>query len=271
MFSSAAEKGQKMPKLIACVFILSSLVFLISCQSNRYGIAEFDDKVNLYNAQDKVVLLHGMYRDSIAMQPVEQFLSAQGYEVTSISYPSTAFNIQTLVKEHLEPVVKNLKTEGNQKIHFVTHSMGGILVRYYLKHHPLEQLGKVVMIAPPNHGTELAELFMDSTWIDTKSNPAKLQLSAQDDSWVNQLGPVNFELGIIAGNDNSNWITDWLLQGDDDGVVSVESTKVDNMQDFIIVPEKHFRLRGNRSVLQQAAYFLKYANFYRAASLEIGN
>jgi hypothetical protein len=126
------------------------------------------------------------------------------------------------------------------------------------------------MIAPPNHGTELAELFADSSWINTTTNPAKLQLSAQQDSWVNQLGPVNFELGIIAGNANSNWITDWLLQGDDDGVVSVESTKVENMKDFIIVPEKHFRLRGNQSVLQQAAYFLKHASFYRAVKADIG-
>jgi hypothetical protein len=126
------------------------------------------------------------------------------------------------------------------------------------------------MIAPPNHGTELAELFVDSSWIDTQNNPAKLQLSAQPNSWVNQLGPVSFELGVIAGNYNSNWITDWIVQGEDDGVVSVESTKVGNMKDFIIVPEKHFRLRGNRSVLQQAAYFLKHASFYRAIKADSG-
>jgi hypothetical protein len=144
--------------------------------------------------------------------------------------------------------------------------MGGILVRYYLKNHPLEGLGKVVMIAPPNQGTELAELFADSSWIDIKTGPAKLQLSAQQDSWVNQLGPVNFAVGIIAGNYNSNLLTAWLLPGEDDGVVSVESTKVKNMQDFMIVNEKHFKLRGNITVLHQAAYFLKHSNFYRSPS-----
>jgi hypothetical protein len=110
----------------------------------------------------------------------------------------------------------------------------------------------------------LAELFSDLPWGDTTTNPAKLQLSAEPGSWVNQLGPVYFELGVIAGNDNSNLLTDWILQGEDDGVVTVENTKVENMQDFIVLPEKHFRLRGNSSVLQQAAYFLKYASFYRA-------
>ena len=148
--------------------------------------------------------------------------------------------------------------------------MSGILVRSYLKNYPMENQVKVVMIAPPNQGTELAELFVDSSWIDTNSGPAKIQLSAQQDSWVNQLGPVNFAVGIIAGNYNFNLLTAWLLPGDDDGVVSVESTKVRNMKDFMIVPEKHFRLRGNQTVLQQAAYFLKYARFYRSISGELG-
>lgn len=113
----------------------------------------------------------------------------------------------------------------------------------------MENLGKVVMIAPPNQGTELAELFVDSSWIDTNSGPAKIQLSALQDSWVNQLGPVNFAVGIIADNYNFNLLTAWLLPGDEDGVVSVESTRVKSMKDFMIVPEKHFRLRGNQTVL----------------------
>ena len=246
---------------------LASLLLLASCQMRNHEITEFDDTIDLKNKQEQVILLHGMYRDEVAMRPVERFLSDQGYQVTNVSYPSTEFDIETLVKEHLDPVVKNMRKDGNQKIHFVTHSMGGILVRYYLKHHPLAELGKVVMIAPPNHGTELAELFVDSS---SQNNPAKIQLSAQANSWVNQLGPVDFELGVIAGNYNANWITDWIVQGEDDGVVSVESTKVENMKDFITVPVKHFRLRGNRSVLQQAAYFLKHASFYRAVKSDKG-
>jgi triacylglycerol lipase len=169
--------------------------------------------------------------------------------VTSISYPSTKQDIESLVRNYLHPAVQTAQTKGTQNIHFVTHSMGGILVRYYLKNYPMENLGKVVMIAPPNQGTELAELFVDSSWIDTNSGPAKIQLSALQDSWVNQLGPVNFAVGIIADNYNFNLLTAWLLPGDEDGVVSVESTKVKSMKDFMIVPEKHFRLRGNQTVL----------------------
>jgi pimeloyl-ACP methyl ester carboxylesterase len=248
------------------ILCFMSLIFLIGCQINKSNLSQFDTSINLSNEQDQIILLHGMYRSSVAMQPLETFFRNQGYEVTNISYPSTKYDIETLARDYLHPEVQKAQKKGMQKIHFVTHSMGGILVRYYLKSHPLEGLGKVVMIAPPNQGTELAELFADSSWIDTNTGPAKLQLSAQHDSWVNQLGPVNFEVGIIAGNYNSNLLTAWLLPGEDDGVVSVESTKVKNMQDFMIVNEKHFRLRGNITVLHQAAYFLKHSRFYRSSS-----
>ena len=246
------------------------LTFLIGCQLNKGHPLEFDNSIDLSNDQDHIILLHGMYRNADAMLPVERFFLAQGYQVTSLSYPSTKHSIETLVRDYLHPAVQTAQKKGTKKIHFVTHPMGGILVRYYLKNYPLEALGKVVMIAPPNQGTELAELFADSTWIDTNTGPAKQQLSAQQDSWVNQLGPVNFAVGIIAGNYNSNILTAWLLPGEDDGVVSVESTKVKNMKDFMIVPVKHFRLRGNQSVLQQAAYFLKYASFYRSVTADVG-
>jgi triacylglycerol lipase len=242
------------------------LMFLIGCQINKSNLSHFDNSIDLSNDQDQIILLHGMYRSADAMQPLETFFRNEGYQITNISYPSTKYDIETLVRDYLHPAVQKAQRKGMQKIHFVTHSMGGILVRYYLKNHPLEGLGKVVMIAPPNQGTELAELFADSSWIDTNTGPAKLQLSAQQDSWVNQLGPVNFAVGIIAGNYNSNLLTAWLLPGEDDGVVSVESTKVQNMQDFMIVNEKHFKLRGNITVLHQAAYFLKHSSFYRSAS-----
>ncbi|MFT5900798.1 MAG: triacylglycerol lipase [Glaciecola sp.] len=250
-------------KLVMLCFMC--MTFLIGCQMHKSNLSQFDSSIDLSNDRDQIILLHGMYRSAVAMQPLETFFRNQGYQVTNISYPSTKYDIQTLVRDYLHPAVEKARRKGMQKIHFVTHSMGGILVRYYLKNHPLESLGKVVMIGPPNQGTELAELFADSSWIDTNTGPAKLQLSAQQDSWVNQLGPVNFVVGIIAGNYNSNLLTAWLLPGEDDGVVSVESTKVQNMKDFMIVNEKHFKLRGNITVLHQAAYFLKHSSFYRSA------
>ena len=147
----------------------------MGCQSREEINPDFDSKLDLSNQQDTVILLHGMWRNETAMRPVERFLNAQGYNVLNVAYPSTDYPIETLVENYLKPTVDNLQRTSNQKLHFVTHSMGGILVRYYLKHYTPEGIGRVVMLAPPNRGTELATLFADSEWIDVKRGPAAEQ------------------------------------------------------------------------------------------------
>ncbi|TRY30097.1 esterase/lipase family protein [Aliiglaciecola sp. M165] len=262
-----ANRRKSISKWWALPIVLLIQIAVSGCQIRPDAPAMFDDSQDLTNQKDVVILLHGLWRDASAMRPVETFLTAQGYQVHNLSYPSTEFPIETLVSDILKPAVDAINLGSDQKLHFVTHSMGGILVRYYLKHNQPANLGRVVMIAPPNQGTELANLFKDSDWVDVRRGPAVEQLSNAESSWVRQLGEVNFELGIIAGNYNTNWITDWILPGDDDGVVTVESTKVDNMSDFLTIPEKHYRLRGDEKVLKHAAYFLKYGSFYRLTSI----
>ena len=124
-------------------------------------------------------------------------------------------------------------------------------------------LGRVVMLSPPNKGTELTNIFSDTQWFKDNIGPAGTQLNPHSTSWVNQLGDVNFELGIIAGNYNGNWLTAWLLPGADDGVVSVDSMKVTGMTDFLLVSEKHFNLRRLIPALQQAVYFIENGQFYQ--------
>lgn len=239
-----------------------TLSIMMSCQIRPDAGPSFDESLDLKGNQQNVVLLHGMWRTSFAMNSIEAFLTEQGYNVVSISYPSTDHEVQTLVEEYLVPEIEKLQQNSDGRIHFVTHSMGGILVRYYLKHHEMTALGKVVMIAPPNHGSELTGVFDDTEWFTKFAGPAGEQLKADDDSWVNGLGKVDFELGVVAGNYNTNWITSWLLPGEDDGAVSLESTKIEGMADFITVPEKHYKIRSAKVVMQQAAYFLKYGHFY---------
>lgn len=260
---SMSNVNKKWDRLRAYIFVLFASSMLFACQSSQSVAPAFDESISLNNKNDVVVLLHGMFRDERAMRPVERYLDELGYTTVNVSYPSTKFEIETLAKNYLHPELQKLKLKQGQKLHFVAHSMGGILVRYYLKDYSLEQVGRVVMIAPPNKGTPLADLLNDVTWVKPDYNPAKMQISVQEDSWVNQLGPVNFELGVIAGNNNKNWVTSLLLPGDDDGVVSVENTKIDNMKDFVTVPDKHYKLRANELVHQQVAHFLKYGQFYK--------
>lgn len=220
--------------ILLSLFVM--VLVLTSCQSKPDTLLKFDNNGDLSNHKDVLVLLHGLLRSEVAMRPAQKFFESNEYKVVNLSYPSTDLPIEELVSEHLKPAIDDIELERGQKLHFVTHSLGGILVRYYLKHYPEEYIGRVVMIAPPNQGTELAGIFSDSEWFNAKLSPAAKQLRNGDKSWVKQLGSVNFELGVIAGNYNANWITDWLLPGDDDGVVTVESTKVDNMNDFLLYP-----------------------------------
>lgn len=245
------------------IFVVFTALLLSSCQS-RAPMPAFDEQVNLDGNQETVVLLHGMWRDSSAMDELESFFSENGYEVLSLSYPSNDHDVQTLVEQYLHPQIDRLQQKHLGRIHFVTHSMGGILVRYYLKHYDVPDLGRVVMIAPPNHGSELTEVFEDAEWFAKWSGPAAKQLNTKENSWVNELGGVGFELGVVAGNYNANWITSWILPGQDDGVVTTENTKVEGMKDFLLVPEKHYKLRRTKVVMQQAAFFLKNGMFYQS-------
>jgi len=236
---------------------------LIGKPEKTHTLSNIEQMISHHNKTEYVVLLHGMFRSAIAMKPAENFFKDKGFNVINMSYPSTQYNIETLVLDHLAPKIKTLEENGAKKIHFVTHSMGGILVRHYLKHNPMPSLGRVVMLSPPNKGTELTKLFSNTQWYKDKIGPSGKQLSSSDNSWVNQLGDVNFELGVIATNYNANLLTSWLLPGPDDGVVSVESMKVKGMADLLLVSEKHFNIRRFIPALQQSVYFIENGRFYQ--------
>lgn len=238
-------------------------VSLVSCQINRAEMPYYDDGVDISASNEHVIILHGLWRTSFAMNKAESFFLDQGYQVHNLSYPSTESPIEVLSETYLKAEIERVSTLNPSKIHFVTHSMGGILVRYYLQHNQIDMLGRVVMIAPPNHGSELNDVLPEAKWLHSKPGPGAMQLSALPESWVNQLAPVEFHLGIIAGNRNPNWLTDYLIPDKDDGAVSVESTKVEGMDDFLVVPESHVMIRRSSTVLKQSAHFLKYGFFFR--------
>ncbi len=248
------------------VSVLMSL-FLSACQTKTHVIPDIETQLPPAAPGDYVVLLHGMWRSGYAMEPIAQYLQAKGYRTINVSYPSTEFPIETLVDDYLAPAVESIPLNQGQKIHFVSHSMGGILVRYYLKHHNVPNPGRVVMLSPPNQGTDLVDLVKDTGWYEGSIGPAGMQLSTGSESWIHQLGPVDFELGVIAGNYNPNWLTSWILPGDDDGVVPVDKMKVDGMSDLLLVSERHYQLRRHKPVLQQIVYFLETGEFLHASSV----
>jgi hypothetical protein len=141
--------------------------------------------------------------------------------------------------------------------------MGGILVRYYLVHHSLDELGHVVMLSPPNKGSEVVDKLGTFPGFFSLNGPAGQQLSTSDSSLPNTLGSVNYPVGVITGNKSINLILSMLIPGDDDGKVSIERAKLDGMSDFLVVPNTHPMIMRSDDVIKQTIYFLQRGNFHR--------
>ena len=201
-------------------------------------------------ADECVVLLHGLARTAMSMNKMERELEAAGYLTANIDYPSRDHTVEELAEMVVpEGLVACRDQSGPDTIHFVTHSLGGILVRQYLQEHEVPELGRVVMLGPPNQGSAAVDELRDVPGFDWLNGPAGKQLGKGENSVPLKLGPANFELGVIAGNRTIDPITSAVLENPDDGRVSVEDTKLDGMADFIVVEHSHaFMMRMQRTI-----------------------
>lgn len=213
------------------------------------------------DAQELVVLIHGLGRTDLSMLRLEAELTERGYAVVNVDYPSTERGIESLATEELAPKIERCCGGTSKKVHFVTHSMGGIVLRYYLAEHEMKNLGRVVMLSPPNQGSEVADWVAENDLLQRLLGPSAEQLGTGPESVPNQLGPVNFEVGIIAGNRTLNPIFSRMIPGADDGKVSVERAKVEGMNDFIVVPHSHTYIMMSDDVIEQVAHFLAHGEF----------
>ena len=210
-------------------------------------------------AGEVVILLHGLIRTSASMEVMEDALLEEAYRVYNIDYPSRHFPIEQLAKNVRKQV--EALTESDDTIHFVTHSMGGILVRTIQKETPLENIGRVVMLSPPNQGSELADSLGDLSLYDWINGPAGDQLGTDPDGYINSLGPVDFELGVIAGDRSINWINSIIIPGKDDGKVSIERAKVEGMKDYTVIHATHPYIMKNNQAVAATIKFLKSGSF----------
>jgi hypothetical protein len=211
-----------------------------------------------------VILLHGMGRTAFSMNDIEASLKQHHYKVWNESYPSLSQPVEELAGPAIEAGLNYCRSHQALRIHFTTHSLGGILVRYYLQGHRIENLGRIVMLAPPNRGSEVTDQMKDGFFYQTIMGPAAQELGTEESSLPNSLKPIEGEIGIIAGKKEGE---PWFLPeipGDDDGKVAVERTKLAEMKDFLLVNVGHTFIMDDEEVIRQIGYFLRHGVFDRS-------
>lgn len=209
---------------------------------------------------DCVVLLHGLARTSRAMDDMAAALQGDGYRVANVSYPSREYPIEELAPMAIEAGLEECGA-GVTKVHFVTHSLGGILVRYYYDRNDARGVGRVVMLAPPNQGSKVADSLRGMPGFDWLNGPAGSQLGKGEDSIPLALGPPNFEFAVIAGNWSIDPLSSAILDNPDDGKVSVEDTKLEGMRDFRVVEVSHAYIMQDDEVIGLTKRFLRTGSF----------
>lgn len=213
-------------------------------------------------AAECVVLLHGLARTSSSLNVMQEALEEDGYLTANIDYPSREHEIAALATLAVEEGLATCRAGENvEKIHFVTHSLGGILVRQYLSTETVDELGRVVMLGPPNQGSNAVDDLDGVPGFDWLNGPAGHQLGKGEASVPLALGPVDFELGVIAGNRTIDPITSAVLDNPDDGKVSVEDTKIDGMDDFVIVEHSHAFMMRMQQPIELTKKFLRTGSF----------
>jgi triacylglycerol lipase len=208
-----------------------------------------------------VVLLHGLCRSRDSMEKMETALAEDGYVVLNVGYPSRTAGIRELSESAVGAALAHPALAKCRSIHFVTHSLGGILVRDYFSRHDDPRLGRVVMLGPPNQGSEVVDRLKGWASFQKLNGPAGNELGTDSESTPNRLGAVKFELGVIAGDRSINWINSLMIPGSDDGKVSIDSTKVEGMKEHRIVHATHPYLMKNREVIAAVRLFLASGSF----------
>ncbi len=232
------------------------LVFGVLCASSLASQQEVGGR-NV-TPRETVVLLHGLGRGKAAMWLLASRIEKAGFHVIRVGYDSLGETPQAIlvdVARQIDLCCAALQS----RVHFVGHSLGGLLIRAYLAEHKVTHLGRVVLIGTPNYGTPIVDRYRDSWWMNL-AGPAVKALGTGSDSFPASLSDPHYPVGVIAGV-KAGPLLDDVIAGDHDGLVPVESTKVPGMVDFIAVDSGHSSLRYSEEVTHQTVAFLQTGKF----------
>lgn len=210
--------------------------------------------------RDGVIILHGIFRTHRSMRKLANFLEVNGFEVLNLGYPSTKHSIEAIA-DAIHARINAFAGSIPGKVHFVGYSMGGLVIRAYLHRYKPLNLGRVVLIGTPNQGSEVADFLQNRKLYRMLYGPAGQQLITDQSSFAHHFGAIDYEVGVIAGNRPLDLISSRIIGKENDGKVSIESTRLMGMKDHVVVPSSHTFFPSNREMLFQTLIFLQHGNF----------
>lgn len=194
------------------------------------------------------------------MAGLAKFLETQSFRVANIDYPSTRYPIEALADIVHRPIEDFARTMDG-KLHFVGHSMGGLLIRAYLHKFRPDNLGRTIMLGTPNNGSEVADFIKNMLPYKWFYGPAGQQLVTDQSAFVHHFGKIDYELGIIAGNKSIAPLSSFIIRKPNDGKVSVDSTRLKGAKGHVILPYNHTFLPLRRQVWEHIAGFIGNGSF----------
>lgn len=210
-----------------------------------------------------VVLLHGLGRSPANMAVLQWRLSRRGFETHNLRYPWRSASIEAAAEAVARRIAERVPAD--RTLHFVTHSLGGLVLRALLAAHPRDGLGRAVLLAPPNRGSELADRLRGWPGSEWLLGPLAGQLGTGEGDLPQRLPEPSIPYGVIAGDRWLNPLGAWWLAGPHDGTVRVERTRLPGMRDHLVMPHTHTFIMNASRVAEQVEAFLRHGRFRRPA------
>ncbi len=213
---------------------------------------------------EAVVILHGVAINSRLTARLAKIVAAAGYTVHNLDYPSKTVPLPELGPKWLAAKLAALGVARAERLHFVTHSMGGLIVRGYLAAHRPANLGRVVTIVPPHHGSAVSDRLrrLPLIWRLIGRNLGALG-TGPDAYWRTLPQRADFDLGVIAGSSALNPLGWFFLERPHDGTVAERSTRLAGMTDHILLSSNHTLILFRRRTAEQTLAFLRTGRFAR--------
>lgn len=226
------------------------------------GQAAADGPPGLRPVGEHVVLLHGILRTPRQLRRLQRRLEADGYTVHNIGYPSTKLGLSAIVEHvHRALTLPAAGLAAARAVHFVGYSLGGLVTRAYLARHRPERLGRVVLLATPNHGSEVADALRDLAPYRWIAGPVGQELCTDQAAIADLFGPVDYPCGVLAGDVPYDLLGPFVLPRPHDGKVSVESTRLPGMADHRVIHAGHTFFPSNTRVIEETARFVREGRF----------